>query len=431
MSIAVFVLSVSLIVSRRLEESHAALLGASILLLLGVMDLYKAFEHYVDWNIVSILLGMWMISYFMSDSGLVEYMTHKILSRIGSVFTVSLVVNILAGITTMFVDNVLVVLLFVPLIVRVLMSTGLDPVKTAITVALSANFMGTALLLGDLPPQLLHVIFGAEFRDFIWMMGRPAAFPILLASFIPTVYITLWVLQRGSVSGTRLSLSREEGRVYDKTYMAVAAASFVVAIVLMSLRKEISGLLGYEIRLGVFPLVVATVTGVVLVAMKKVSFERVVEEGIDLNAVLFYIALFILVGSLEETGVLERLAETLSPLVLAPVIGYIVLYWVSAAIVAFVEHDAYILLMLKTLKYLYTEGILRDPWPLNWALLFSGTLGSNYTAAGAPALYVAFRIIERETNKRISPREIYSTTVLYSTVSLVICFVISYLVWGS
>ena len=54
-------------------------------------------------------------------------------------------------------------------------------------IGFSANFMGTAMLLGDLPPQMLHSVAGAEFFDFIWQHGRPSSFPILMMTFILTL----------------------------------------------------------------------------------------------------------------------------------------------------------------------------------------------------------------------------------------------------
>ncbi|MCC6062143.1 MAG: anion permease [Desulfurococcales archaeon] len=430
-SLIIFISIISLIISRRLEESHAGLLGISLILILGIMDLYKAFDTYVDWNIIMILLGMWMISYFMSDSGLVDYMVQKILERIRDVRTIVFIMNLLAGIVTMFVDNVLVVLLFVPIMLRIAKLYNIDPVKTSITVALSANFMGTALLLGDLPPQLLHVIFGAEFTDFIWMNNRPSSFIILLTSFIPTIYIVTRVFVKSSEKILMKTLPKKDETYVKKDleYMIVAALSFIIVIILMSLRKELSLLLGYEIRLGVFPLLIASLFSIILVLKRKTSFEKIVEEGIDLNAILFYISLFILVGSLEETGVLQKFSEMISPMLHQLLIGYIMIYWVSALVVAFVEHDAYILIMLKTIKYMTTQGAISDPWPFNWALLLAGTLGSNFTAAGAPALYVAFRLIERDIVRKILPREIYLATVTYSITSLIICFFISLFIW--
>jgi len=396
------------------------------------MDLYDAFGHYVDWNIISILLGMWMISFLLTDSGVVEYLVQRVFGGARSVFGLVFGMNILAGIVTLFVDNVLVVLLFVPLMIRLAKELGFDPVKSGIMVALSANFMGTALLLGDLPPQLLHVIFGAEFLDFIWMMNRPSSLIILLATFILTIIIVIKILIRGVSHDQRIFRERtsvEKIVIGDKTYFIVAISAFIAVIVLMSLRKPISDYLGYEVRLGVFPLFVATLSSIILVALRKTTFEKIVDEGIDLNAVLFYLSLFILVGTLEKTGVLNIIAESILPALGSLVIGYTVIYWVSGAVSSVVEHDAYILVMLKILKLLYDNGSLDNPWPFNWALLWAGTLGSNFTAAGAPALYVAFRLIEKDLGRRILPREIYMVTVPYALISLVICFFIGYIFW--
>ena len=54
-------------------------------------------------------------------------------------------------------------------------------------IGFGANFMGTALIIGDLPPQMLHSVAGAEFFDFIWQFGRPSSFPILMVTFVITL----------------------------------------------------------------------------------------------------------------------------------------------------------------------------------------------------------------------------------------------------
>jgi Na+/H+ antiporter NhaD/arsenite permease-like protein len=194
----------------------------------------------------------------------------------------------------------------------------------------------------------------------------------------------------------------------------------------MSLRREISIALGREIPLGVFPLSVAIIGSIVADKIYRSEFREAIEKGIDWSAILFYITLFILVGSLEKWGGLEPISMWLASTLSNLFTGYTAIYWISAPVVAFVEHDAYILVMLKSIK----DAEIENPWPFAWALLWSGTLGSNYTAAGAPALYVAFRILEKETGAKLRPKEIYRVTSLYSTISLVITYAISIPIWG-
>ena len=136
------------------------------------------------------------------------------------------------------------------------------------------------------------------------------------------------------------------------------------------------------------------------------SFEHVIQE-LDWRAVLFYIALFALVGGLEKTHVLDMMAQAIKPLFEQNfALGATILYWVTIPIVGLVEHDAYILTFLYMIRDLGTSGV--PTWPLWWIVLWSGTLGSNLTVAGAPALYVALRIAEKEEDRKVSLREFLS-----------------------
>ncbi|MEM2203142.1 MAG: SLC13 family permease [Sulfolobales archaeon] len=423
----IFIVSIALIVSRRVDEPLAGLLGVSLLLIVGLAGLSEAFGSMVDWNIIAILLGMWMISHHMVEAGLPQRIVNGISRYIKTSRDAALLLSLVAGIISTVVDNVLVVLLLVPIAVRIARAYGIDPLATALLVTLTANATGTALLLGDLPPQLLHSVFKAEFIDFIYMMGKPSSFPILMVSILAALYISVKIL----VPARRIE-KRVEARGSDdngddnKGYLVFSLALFFTAIVLMSLRKEISMALGRDIPLGVFPLIVGIIGSILCEKLYGKGFREVVEKGIDWGSILFYISLFILVGSLEKHHGLEPISLWLSGLMDNLLLGYTAIYWISAPIVAFVEHDAYILIMLRSIK----ETGVENPWPFAWSLLWAGTLGSNYTAAGAPALYVAFRIIERETGSRIKPKAIYRITITYATINLIITYLVSVPIWA-
>lgn len=419
----VFAASIALVVSRRVEEPLAGLAGVSILIISGLAGLGEAFGSLVDWNVISILLGMWMISHHMVEAGFPQLVVSKLSALMRSSRSVVLVLSTVAGLISTVVDNVLVILLIAPIALRVARAYGIDPVPTVLMVALTANATGTALLLGDLPPQLLHSVFGAEFLDFIHVGGRPSSFPILMASVFATLYIVAAAtIPRRAVRPEAV----EADNKIERGYLAASLAMFSTAIALMALRAEISYLAGREIPLGLFPLSVGILGSLALEILWGKSFKETVERGIDWGAVLFYISLFILVGSLEKLGGLEPVAAWLSGILSNRFEGYTLIYWISAPVVALVEHDAYILVMLKSIK----DSGVHDPWPFAWSLLWAGTLGSNYTAAGAPALYVAFRIAEKDLGRRLRPGEIYRTTALYSTTSLAIAYAISLPIWG-
>ena len=126
--------------------------------------------------------------------------------------------------------------------------------------------------------------------------------------------------------------------------------------------------------------------------------------------------------------VLDMLAHALRPIFAENfALGATLLYWITMPIVGIVEHDAYILTFLYTIRDLQADGV--PPWPLWWMLLWSGTLGSNLTVAGAPALYVALNICEREEKRKVSLREFLSWSVPFTLVAAAVCYVLGMLIW--
>jgi len=161
--------------------------------------------------------------------------------------------------------------------------------------------------------------------------------------------------------------------------------------------------------------------------VKAPDFEEILGE-LDWRAIFFYIALFALVGGLEKVHLLDALARHLKPIFVENyALGATIMYWATVPIVGIVEHDAYILTFLYTIRDLQAEGV--PPWPLWWMMLWSGTLGSNLTVAGAPALFAALNICQREEDRRISLREFLAWSVPFTLVATVVCYVLGMLIW--
>ncbi len=193
----------------------------------------------------------------------------------------------------------------------------------------------------------------------------------------------------------------------------------------MSFREALDVKLGFIALTGAVTLVLAlTLLGS---RAKAPSIEAMVQE-LDWRAIFFYIALFALVGGLEKSHILELLAGGIKPLFAQSYpLGATVLYWVTIPIVGLVEHDAYILTFLYTIRDLGNAGI--EPWPLYWMLLWSGTLGSNLSIAGAPALYVALSLAEKEEGRKISLREFLAWSVPFTLVCSIVCYALGMLIW--
>ncbi|MCS7107576.1 MAG: SLC13 family permease [Acidilobaceae archaeon] len=423
-ALVVFLLTILGIIFLPMERSLVAFAGLIVMILLSAsysfVDAFKA----IDWNVMMILLGMWTLSGYLSKSQLPEYIVYEVSRRTHSYAAFLLSLALIASFTTLFVDNVLVILLFGGLAVKAAKTVNKDPLTASMIVGLAANYMGTGLLLGDLPPQLLHSVAGAEFLDFIWFRNTPGTLFLLTLSFL----ITLAIFYRPwfGGAGRQVDIDVERPKAFDKLTASLAIGGFAAFVLLASLRP----LLGVELG------AIAVSVGIGVAALLEVirtygkrevpSFEEVLRD-MEWRVFIFYATLFSLVGGLKKGGVIDSFSDLIySSLLAEPTLSFGAVYWLTAALSSFVEHDAVILVALVTVKEV-AQAFSLDPWPFYWAIVWAGTLGSNATITGAPALYLSLLLAEKERG-RTSWRDWMKITVPFTLVSLTVHFVISLLV---
>ncbi|MFQ5849348.1 MAG: SLC13 family permease [Candidatus Binatia bacterium] len=442
LTLAIFSVTIVVVITGLIDRSVAALFGVAIMVWAGVMSEVDAFL-FVDWNVMGILASIWVIAGYFGKSGVPEWLSAQALRLSGGHSgLLVMILSMLAGLLSVVVDNVVVILMLAPVALPIIRHLGLPLTPVILMIGFSANFMGTALLLGDLPPQMLHSVSGVEFLDFIWQAGRPSSFPILMVTFTLTLGVMYMygfrsapreseeVNAAGSASpqlseanpGERLAI---DTRIPDRLFAFIVVGGFFATIVAMALRQVLGVKLGFIAMSGA--LVLILILEIFGSRIRKPELEEILQE-LDWRAIFFYIALFALVGGLEKAAILERLATSLTPLFAQNLtLGASLLYWATVPIVGVVEHDAYILTFLYTIRDLGHQGV--EPWPLWWMLVWSGTLGSNLTVAGAPALYVALNLCEREDKRKISLREFLSWSVPFTIAASLICYLLGMLIW--
>jgi len=425
-ALAVFVVTILVVISNVVDNAVAAMIGATVMIWIGVMSEIDAFQ-YVDWNVMAILVSIWVIAGYFGKTGLPSWLALQALRLSGGrPGLLVMLLSVLAGVISMFVDNVVTILMMAPVALPLARALKIPITPLILMIGFSANFMGTALLLGDLPPQMLHSVSGAEFGDFIWQFGRPSSFPILMVTFI----ITLGAMYAyGFRAIGRRPASVEdvgiEAKIPDPLFATLVVGWFLLTVVGMAFREALQMKLGFIALTGAVTLVL--LLELLGKRVKAPTFEEIIQE-LDWRAIFFYIALFALVGGLEKMNILELLAHAMTPIFQENLaLGATLLYWVTVPIVGMVEHDAYILTFLYTVRDLKSAGV--EPWPLWWMLVWSGTLGSNLTIAGAPALFVALGICEREEQRKISLREFLTWSVPFTLVAAGVCYALGMLIW--
>ena len=434
LSLIIFLAAIGLIIWGKIDRAVIGIIGVVVMVFSGVMTEVEAFM-FVDWNVIAILFGIWIIAGYFEKSGIPEYLAVIMLRYSRHNIALFLVLmGILSAFISMFVDNVVVILMMAPVVLHITRAAKLPSFPFLIFIGLSANFMGTAMLLGDLPPQMLHSISGIEFPEFIWQMGRPSSFIILTVTFLLTCFIFYRFKFRKMFTGNAaaanvldiMAAANPAEHIKNRGFAIVVTSVFMATILAMACRQLIGVHLGFIAVAGMILLVLIMESFRPRLNCPK--FEEVIDQ-LDMRTLFFYITLFVLVGGINHTGLITMVAEAMMSYLQSNYTGgTTVVYWVTAVIVGFVEHDAYILALLQVIKD-FAGLTTASPWPLWWAVVWAGTLGSNLTIAGAPALFVAQNICEKEEGRRIRLRQFFSYTIPFVLITLAICYVLMLIIW--
>ncbi|MBI2324316.1 MAG: ArsB/NhaD family transporter [Chloroflexi bacterium] len=216
-----FVAVYALIVSDRIHRTLAALLGASVVMILGVIPQHEAFEH-VDFNVIFLLAGMMIIANVMAKTGVFQWLAVEAVRRAqGRPYRLLVFTAIITAVVSAFLDNVTTVVLLTPITFFIAQRLGASPVPFLISIVLASNIGGTATLVGDPPNILVGSAFDKDFNDFVLNLT-----PVVVVSLALYLVAARWIYRTElSEMITALEpedidrLVREERRIEDVPLM--------------------------------------------------------------------------------------------------------------------------------------------------------------------------------------------------------------------
>src|SRR3989304_1080554 len=155
LTLIIFAVTILAVVTNVIDSAAAGLIGGVVMVWVGVMTETDAFTL-VDWNVMAILVGIWMIAGYFGKSGVPSWLSVQALRLSGGrPGLLVMILSMLAGVISMFVDNVVTILMMAPVALPLARALKIPATPLVLMIGFSANFMGTALLLGDLPSSFL------------------------------------------------------------------------------------------------------------------------------------------------------------------------------------------------------------------------------------------------------------------------------------
>jgi Na+/H+ antiporter NhaD/arsenite permease-like protein len=407
----IFVAALAVIALEWVHRTKVALVGAFLVVIVGAIDQEAAIEA-VDWATLGLLAGMMILVGLTEQTGVFTYLALRVaqLSQGRPLPLVFLLAGV-TGVLSAFLDNLTAILLIVPITFLLADLLRITPIPLVLVEVIASNVGGTATLIGD-PPNIMIGTHVAElsFVDFIVNLA-----PVSLVT-LAAVTTILYVVFRD-----RLAVDPERAAEIQKLDAArdMRESRYV--------KRSIAVLLGTILAfflhtlLHVEPAVVALGGATVLLLVAVDDVEEALER-IEWSTLFFFIGLFVMVGALEEQGVIGRVAELIAEATGDSAVGEgLAILWGAAFGSALVDNIPFTAAMIPVVDELAAgdESFEDANW---WALSLGACFGGNATLIAAAANVAASGVAARSGHP-ISFGRFLAVGLPVTTVSLAIATV--------
>ena len=338
----------------------------------------------INWATIIFIAGMMVMVEGMAKAGFFRWLCMTIAKLVRfKTIPIFITFMIMSSILAMFIDSITVILFLAAVTVELAQLLKFNPVPMILAEVFCANLGGSATMCGDPPNIIIGTSLGYSFGDFIINTGFIAGISLIVV----VIYFYL-VFRKELVSGVAaedLDISKEATKIEDKKGFTASCIIFGLAVILLVSHAQ-TGL-----TVATIGLFIAIIT---LIAAGKSALELLTK--IDYKTVLFFIGLFVVVGGLEQTGILEVIAAFIGKISGGNMYLMIaIIIWVSGIASAFIDNIPFAATMIPVIKSLaQTEGIGLSI--LAWALAMGTDIGGSATPIGASANVVGTSVAAKE-----------------------------------
>lgn len=372
-ALAVFILTFTFITTETLPNAIASMLGAFIMIAFHIISQEQAIG-FIDWDTIGLLCGMMITVAVMRKTGLFEFIAIKgIKMTKGNPWKILVVLSIVTAILSAFLDNVTTVLIIVPLTFAVADTIKINPTPLLISEVLFSNIGGAATLIGD-PPNIM--IGGATHLDFMDFIANNL--PVVLVVSVVTMFLLRLIyhkrLTETTVDEEKVNAFDEKRAIQNKRFFFTTLFIFSLIIIAFITHHL------HEINLAS----VALGGGFLLMMVTRQHPEEILKE-VEWPTIFFFIGLFIIVGALDQTGVITSIADKMVEVTDGNVNHAMQLVlWMSALSTTFINSIPFTATMISIIKSM-AEAIPGNIDSLWWALSLGACFGGNGTLIGAAA----------------------------------------------
>lgn len=398
-AITIFVVALVIIISEKIHKTIVALCGASLMLVMKIVDQHEAFhleEYGVDWNVIFLLIGMMVVINLMRPTGIFEYIAIRSakLGR-GEPLRIMIIFAVITAVLSALLDNVTTVLLIAPVTLLIADALQVDPIPFLIVEALSSNIGGTATLIGDPPNIMIASKAKLTFLDFVVHLAPVVVVIMIIFLVIIRIVFRNRLKTKDELKARILSMNENEA---IKDAPMLKKSLIVLTMVLIGFIMH--GKLNYE------PATVALFGAGFLLLISRTQEPGKILAEVEWPVIFFFIGLFIMVGGLVKVGFIRMMSTEILSLTEGDMLATsMLILWFSAIASAVVDNIPYVATMNPLVIDMARElwpgesGIAllqhKELMPIWWSLALGACLGGNGSPIGASANVIVIGMAEK------------------------------------
>ncbi len=370
----------------------------------------------INWATIIFIAGMMVMVEGMAKAGFFRWLCMQIAYIVKcKTIPVFITFMIMSAVLSMFIDSITVIMFLAAVTIELAQLLKFNPVPMILAEIFCANLGGSATMCGDPPNIIVGTSLGYSFFDFLTNTGLVAGISLVVSVIFFYIVFRKELVTEGSGNVDMSKFPKPSEAITNKKDFIISSIIFGIAVVLLITHSMT------HLTVATIGLFIAVIT---LITSAKDAPELL--KKVDYKTLVFFIGLFIVVGGLEETGILEYIAKFIEKISGGDAMLMIaIILWISALASAFVDNIPFAATMVPVIQSLAeASGVQLST--LAWALSIGTDIGGSATPIGASANVVGTSVAAKNGYpigwgkycKRLAP-----ATIIVLAISTVYIFV--------
>lgn len=419
LALILFIITYLLMMIFSTKREIIVIISSILFTLLGIINFKEAITA-INYDALLIIIGTMGIVGFFIESKMPCLMADYLLTKVTDTKWAIVVLAMLAGIVSAFVDNVATVLMVAPIGLAICKKLNISPVNALIAISVSSNLQGAATLIGDTTSIILGSYANMNFVEFFFVEGKPSIFFAVELGAIVTIPVMLFLFRK-----YKTKIPKGEITKISDYFPTILIILNIVLLIINSFLPTNSIITNGVICIALY------IIGIIYYIIRKRNFKIIKNslKAIDLKTIIMLAGIFVVIAGITKAGLIQQLSNIFIKIGKNNIfIIYTVITFGSVFLSSFIENIPYVATMLPVVSQIATTA--NAPiYLLYFGLLSGATLGGNLTPIGASANITTIAILKKE-GYNVKLKDYFKIGIPFTLAAVITGYLYIWFVWG-